>query len=187
MKHFYATREFYIPSGSTKVADKQSDAIAYVYERNGHPCAMVFYGKQAKPVWSYRFRSTEERERRVREAFSNRKAWNDRNATRRQERNAETHNLQIGHILKSSWGYDQTNVDFYQVTKIVSPKMVELRKIASTFGKALSAMSQTVFPVADQFLSEPMRKRAGRGGIKIADYAYAYLWDGRAAYSSDYH
>lgn len=38
------------------------------------------------------------------------------------------HSLREGDILYSSWGYDQTNVDFYQVMRI-TPKKVVLRKL----------------------------------------------------------
>ena len=34
----------------------------------------------------------------------------------------------LGTVFVASWGYDQTNVDFYKVTK-VTPKGVRLRKI----------------------------------------------------------
>lgn len=45
------TREFYIPKGAVKVADKQSDAVAYLYSTPaGQPAVRVFYGKQSKPV-----------------------------------------------------------------------------------------------------------------------------------------
>ena len=38
----------FVPKGSIKVADKLSDAIAYVYvSRNGKPAAVVYYGKQS--------------------------------------------------------------------------------------------------------------------------------------------
>ena len=38
------------------------------------------------------------------------------------------HSLREGNILYSSWGYDQTNVDFYQVVRI-TPKKVVLREL----------------------------------------------------------
>lgn len=38
------------------------------------------------------------------------------------------HNIKIGDIFYNSWGYEQTNVDFYQVVK-TTPKTITLRKI----------------------------------------------------------
>ena len=39
-----------------------------------------------------------------------------------------THGVKIGDVFVESWGYDQTNVDFYQVTRVM-PKSVEIRAI----------------------------------------------------------
>ena len=56
------------------------------------------------------------------------------NATRREMRQAEkkaaTHELRCGDIVYSSWGYEQTNVDFYQVVQVVSAKSVRVRRIS---------------------------------------------------------
>lgn len=185
---YQPAREFYIPSGALKVADKASDAVAYVYaDRDQAPCALVFFGKQSKPIWRYRFRSVADREKRIGEAFASRRARHAAHDQRRAERAAETHKLQVGHILKSSWGYEQTNVDFYQVTAVISAKMVEIRPIASTTGKDMCSMSRSVLPVLNAFTGDPMRKRAGKGGVKIASYAWAFVWDGTPAFESSWH
>lgn len=180
-------RTFSIVKGALKVADKNSDAVAYVYDRNGQLFAQMFFGKQAKPVWHYRFRTEADRAKRIADAFASRQQVAAYRNNRKAERAAETHNLQVGHVLVASWGYDQTNVDFYQVTKIISDKMVEVRKIASMSGAALSSMSGTVLPVIDHFTGEPMRKRAGRGSIKIDSSRWASVWDGKPKYESSYH
>ena len=39
------------------------------------------------------------------------------------------HGVKVGDVFVESWGYDQTNVDFYQVTK-TTKKMVEIKPIA---------------------------------------------------------
>ena len=45
----------YIPKGARKVADRQSDAVAYLYETAGKPYAIAYCGKRAKPDWHHRF------------------------------------------------------------------------------------------------------------------------------------
>ena len=40
------------------------------------------------------------------------------------------HPLQIGSILYTSWGYEQTNIDFYQVIELIGTSTVVLREIA---------------------------------------------------------
>ncbi len=39
-----------------------------------------------------------------------------------------SHGVKVGDVFVESWGYDQTNVDFYQVTRAM-PKSVEIRAI----------------------------------------------------------
>lgn len=56
------SRNVYIPNGAVMVADTASDAIAYAYDTaSGKPCAMVFYGKQSKPVHHCSYRDDERR------------------------------------------------------------------------------------------------------------------------------
>lgn len=177
----------FVPKGSIKINDKHSDAVAYLYERLGHPCVMIYVGKQTKPIANYRFKSNQAREKTIRETFAARQQRTALKTKHRAERKAETHSLQIGHVLQASWGYDQTNVDFYQVTKIISPKMVELRKIGSTETESTGSMSGKVMPMIDHFIGEPMRKRVGRsGGARIDSVRYANVWNGKPAYESSY-
>jgi hypothetical protein len=95
---------------------------------------------------------------------------------------AAKHNLKAGDLLISSWGYDQTNVDFYEVVG-VSASMIRIRKRNSEIKPVLapgggSTMSGTISP-ADGFASEEVLSRRVNplGGVKIESYAYAYAWD----------
>jgi hypothetical protein len=102
MVRFQDSRAFYIPRPSIKVADKASDAIAYLYERDGRPFAALFVGKQAKPVWHHWFRDLTKREARVRHGFETRRAQLASKAESRAKRRAEGHCLTVGDILSSS-------------------------------------------------------------------------------------
>ena len=119
------TRTRYIPLGSAKVADKRSDAVAYVYASGGAPAAVVYYGRQSKPVMHCRYRSEANRSDAVRRYFKARQDALEAKA----KHAAEGHTLQVGDILSSSWGYEQVNVDFYEVVA-VSKCMVTLRELA---------------------------------------------------------
>jgi hypothetical protein len=73
MPRFIRTR--YIPSGSLKVADKQSDAVAYLYAggKSGRLNAIIYYGKQTKSVAFHSYRTEAEREANVRDWFEARR------------------------------------------------------------------------------------------------------------------
>lgn len=97
--------------------------------------------------------------------------------------------LTVGTILCSTWGYDQTNVDFYEVVT-ATPRTVQLRKIAKHRVEA-GHMSYSVQPLAGQFTGEPFRRKvhdySGRPSVEINGYANAYGWTGKAVAESDYH
>lgn len=88
--------------------------------------------------------------------------------------------MKMGDILYSSWGYDQTNIDFYQVTKVMA-KSVMIAQIKSDMPKGEEGfMTGKVIPVKDAFVGAPMLKKITKsGGCKIASYAWAGPWDGK--------
>lgn len=181
------TRDFYIHKGATKIADKQSDAVAYVYERNNVLFAQMFFGKQAKPAWHYRFADAAKREKAIKSSFANWQESQSRKAAYRAERVAATHNFETGHVLRASWGYDQTNVDFYQVTKVISPKMVELRSAVLGRNDNASSLQHDELPdfrlpswqlghlQKRQWLLRCNPDRRGRG-IRLQSIAFRRSW-----------
>jgi hypothetical protein len=180
-------REAYIPTGAVKVTCKAAPAIAYVYTNaRGRPCAVAFLGARAKPVWCYSFANEVARERRVRQFFEGAAETAAFKAKRSQERK-RPHTLEVGHVLESSWGYDQTNVDFYQVTAIIGPRMVEIRQIHGKRVAETAWLQGHVVPDLDNFKGEPMRKIAShRGRVTIDHGRGASVWDGRPVSYSAY-
>lgn len=95
------------------------------------------------------------------------------------EGKTKTHGLEIGDVLYSSWGYDQTNIDYYQVVELVGKTMVSVRKIACEREQIEWEQGRSV-PAINEFIGEPMRRKVkvfdstGRGSISITSYAWAY-------------
>lgn len=171
------SREFYIPQGAVKVADKQSDAVAYLYTASqGSPCARVFYGKQSKPVASYRYRSDAERERNVRALFEGRRSWLSRIAERRASDKAAGRGLEVGDIVRTCWGYEQTNVEFFEITALVGDKMVELRELAQVREGTGWEQGRCV-PQSGSYIGEPIRRVARDGRVKIDDVRSGSKWN----------
>ena len=77
--------------------------------------------------------------------------------------------MEIGTILVNMWGYDQTNVDFYQVTK-ATEKTVVIRQIAAEKLKEEDLIG-CVRPMKDKFIGEPMRRKI----IKAYGYTFVSL------------
>lgn len=96
--------------------------------------------------------------------------------------------MKVGDILVSKWGYEQTNVSFYEVVKS-TPKTVELVKIEkATTPTAL--MQFAAMPLPGKHQGEKFRRRVNTcssiPSCRITDYEYAYLWDGKPAHGTCY-
>ena len=68
--------------------------------------------------------------------------------------------IEIGHILSASWGYDQTNIDYYKVIRKTAA-MVELQAIGQIYVESASSMSEYVMPDVDNELYDTCWVHAG--------------------------
>jgi len=90
---------------------------------------------------------------------------------------------EVGDILYSSWGYDQTNVDFYQIVATTG-KSVKIREIGQKVVRS-TVGADYVVAVPNDFQSSPMTKRIRPGApIKISSFQRAYPWDGKPRYQT---
>lgn len=168
----------YIPDGATPQTRDGVDAIVYWYTlKNGQPGGVAYHGNAVKSDWFFRFRSEDARQKRTEEFFDQWKAHAVTMQERAQKRTAYRHTLKIGDILKASWGYDQTNVDYYEVTAIVSGQTVEVREIGA-ISHDTGWLQGDCVPSPGRYLSDPMRKRVTEGNcVKFASFAsYKYAW-----------
>lgn len=177
----------HVPAAAVKVADKHSDAVVYVYRAaGGDPAAIGYHGKAAKADFWLRFRSQARLEAHVREYFANRQAY-ARMIAERTRKASQPHKLEVGHVLVASWGYEQTNIDWFQVTRVISATMVEVRPIAADTEDTAWAQGRCI-PKIDAFTGEASRHRVTNGEwVKINESVRAHLWDGRPRSWSSYH
>jgi hypothetical protein len=160
------TREFYVPKGAVKIADKNSDAIVYIYaDRAGRPCARGFSGKRNKPDWSFYFNTDKARAQRIEQFFAGRRSIAGRKAADKAERAAFQHDFKVGDILNTCWGYEQTNREFFEVVAVKS-KSVVVREIAQVT-EATGWERGICVPQPGQYVGEPLLRRAGRYGVRI--------------------
>lgn len=193
MARFTFDRSFYIPAGAVKVADKASDAVAYIFEQAGRPCAKVFFGKQAKPVGYHSFKTAAQRETSVIRYFEGRRATLAAKSGYKANRLVKNA-LVVGDILSASWGYEQTNVDFYEVTEIAGQHVV-ICKIGVDSQDTGWAQGRCV-PQSGAFVGEPMQKLVQYGDQVKVGHTHASKWNtstvagvpvGPALHFSSYH
>lgn len=187
---FKLPRESYIPKGAIKVADKLSDAVAYLrVNSKGKPSATVFFGKQSKPVANYWYRDEAQREKAVRELFESRQARMAMMSKHKDEAKAFVHSVQVGDIFTTCWGYDQTNREAFEVVE-VRGKHAILREIAmasETHGPADRIVPQSGAFLTPRYEGDdrglPIRRLiqgySGSAHIKIDDVRSASPWGKR--------
>ena len=96
----------------------------------------------------------------------------------------------VDDIFVDSWGYEQTQVDAYQVVEKIGNATIVLRPIACrTVEGSEGRDCQHVVPVFGAFTSEEtITRRIGEFGIRMNSYSSAYQWDGkREFYNSWYY
>jgi hypothetical protein len=115
----------------------------------------------AKPIFNYRFRSLAEMIDWLNKNLDRRleiKAYEE--ARRAEKKKAlEVNPFQVGQLLYDSWGYDQTNIDFYQVIEVKN-KSVVIQPIEGKMvpSQGYSSMAGLTAPVANSFYGDPIRK-----------------------------
>lgn len=182
-------REFYVPKGAMKITDKQSSAVAYVQTYDsGRVHALGLFGKAQKPNFHYTFKSVERAERHVRQFFQNCREHQANRAQRKEQRTIFAHAAKVGDVYKTCWGYDQTNVEFFEIVEIKG-KYAILREIAAESISNGSGQDR-LMPMSGAFLEPrykdddrglPIRRLIQDGYIKIDEVRHGRPWGTRVA------
>jgi hypothetical protein len=178
-----AKKERYIPAGYVPLAiENAADVVVYTNNDNGKFSAICFAGKAVNPTWYYLFRSEEAMLAQVAKTVNNRIARAAEVAKYKAERLAPT-NLKEGDILYCSWGYDQTQVDFYKVKEVVGNNRIKIVPMTAIVAKQSTGAD---YMVAGEEKGTPMLKVANgrQNSVKITSYSNAYLWDGQPKYET---
>ena len=197
------TREVYRPNGVPPIiVDPELGIEVYAWSDDRAHYAKIFSGKRAKPDVYYRYNLTDKGLLARNMCIEDRVDAVRRHAAEKKAKLAAKkiwrHGVVVGDIFRASWGYDQTNIDYYQVTALIGEHFVEVRKIGAhreSNGLMLQGVS---VPVPGKFLTEPdlsrpqinghypvklkpprkMRPQCGYNGepyLSIASYALATL------------
>jgi len=148
--------------------------------------AIAYRGKARNHEWFYRFRSIEHRDETIEKFFDGVEARKRLMDERKEKRKSFRHDLKVGDILVNSWGYDQTNVDFYQVIR-TTEKSVTLRMVRSQLTEDIPGpMAGYVTPVFGKFCGEEFTKPVREGNSVPMKFGYCGKCDRRPKYSSWY-
>lgn len=104
--------------------------------------------------------------------------------------------IKAGDILTDSWGYEQTNVEFYLVTKIISACKIEIVELGHIETETNSAMSGYVIPDQNNRIGDPIQKTVSQdsyekanGGwhVKISSCISLTPWDRQPCFQSSWY
>lgn len=115
-----------------------------------------------KQIWGYRFGNQEQLNEYIEKYISN-KEKSVKDAEKRKAENKardlkEREAVKVGDIFCYSWGWEQTNVNFYQVVEKPSASTIIVREIGYKSLEETSWASEKVRPVKDSFISKETEK-----------------------------
>lgn len=147
----------YIPNDAQELTRLDCSAIVYAYTNTAAmPAAIAYYSAtNNKPAFHYRFRNENQRAAYVEKFFNDcadkERATAQRKAEQKAAKAGFTNPIKPGDVLYASWGYDQTNIDFFQVIATTG-KTVTFRPIMSELtSDGAEYMSGRVLPKKNAF------------------------------------
>src|SRR4029077_20462667 len=146
-------RRIYIPKGAIKIENEQAQSVVYTHEASlGRFSAMGFAGKALKPTFHYRFSSADRRAQYIAQFFEGQARRIQRRKDSNEARKAFQHAVKVGDVFYTSWGYDQTNVEYFQVVGLRGAKQVLVRAIGKHYEET-GFMSGKSAPKPGDFLA----------------------------------
>lgn len=168
------TKTRWVPEGATLFhKNAVLNLEVYTYHRGAQPVAIGYHGRCTKPSLHGTYKNDASLREYVSQLETSLEEHRARVAARRK---AVPHDVKVGDIFRASWGYDQTNIDYYQCVGLVGTTMGTFRRIASQSQETAGMQGESV-PAVGHFIDEPFRARI-RGGdtpaIRIYSFANAY-------------
>ncbi len=153
----------YIPKNSTPI-EEPGLGIVYVAPsstRPGYYHAIGYVGTAGKSAFNYIFKTDLELDAYVDKFFAGLLAHQQFVKDRRIEYN-KPHTFKVGEIITNSWGYDQTNVDWYRVSRTTEHYVWLVPVCANLYASdGCSPMSGTESVTLDENL-KPIDKENGQ-------------------------
>ena len=161
----------------TKIPDDE----VLVLKNEDRLIAVAWSGKRSKYDWYYRFRDKKQMDKYISDYFCKlediARLKIERKEQKKKEKQEFFDSIQVGDIFVDSWGYDQTNVDFYKVTKKLKAS-IKIVKIASETITDLNS-SLLVVPRESIHCSKEITKVPQDGYIRTSSFSHATPWSGK--------
>jgi hypothetical protein len=169
----------YIPEGYELSWDDQDLGIQVYYKESPTIGGLCFVGRAIKPTWHYRFKNAEQRQAEVTKTFERVYSRAKIKAEKKAELASIKHDVKVGDIFLSSWGYDQTNIDYYEVIAVSGKSVTACEIGAHSEGNGLYLQGVSV-PQPGAFIGKPFKKliqyHSATSGPHIKVCSHRHAW-----------
>lgn len=169
------------------ITEQYGELLFFMYHslKYNKPAAGYFAKRGIKPSENYAFKSNEDRA----EWITKKKLAHDKDRQEERERLAkyevDRQKFVAGAILVSSWGWEQTNIDFYIILERKGD-FVLLQEIGQQREYTGFEQGKCV-PNPEEKKGQPFRKKVTKyGSVNLESYKYCGLWDGKPEHWTAY-
>jgi hypothetical protein len=174
----------YIPKDYILLNNNESDLLFYTNNGlNNYWSAICYTKKSFRKTWFYRFKDKEQMIKTINNTIASFKERKQQVEKNRQER-FKPHSLKINDILYCSWGYDQTNIDFFKVKNLIGKNKIEVVKMTNEFVSS-GCQSNYVRPGTETKKTSVHIVDGKYNSIRIYSFASASKWNGDALRETD--
>ena len=148
--------------------------VAVLYK----PTPKATHSKE-KMLFGFRFPNDEKRLNYLNQDYQNRvkslEAKNKYKSEKKLQNEIDCNNVNVGDIFKDSWGYEQTNVDYFQVVAKPSKSFIVVKKINyELIDETVSNMSAYVKPCLNSFKDDiEMKFKLIGDSFKSSSFSWA--------------
>ncbi len=175
-------------SDVTTVFGEDGATVAYFYTgNNGKPSMLTYVGKRGKENSRYYYVDEKQRQAALTRFIEGVVYRQEQKEAAVAERKSSTTKLNVGDVVYTSWGYDQTNIDYFMITEISkTKKSVKVSKMTQAIRQATGPDSADVVPTLDTLDPGGRWFRTwGDYNVTNVDGSHTgYPWDGKPNYSS---
>ena len=148
--------------------------VAVLYK----PTPKAKFSKE-KQIFGFRFLNEDRRLEYINEDYLNRvknqEAKEKYKSDKKIKNKSDLLNVKVGEIFKDSWGYEQTNVDYFQVVAKPSSSFIVVKKINyELIDETVSNMSAYVKPLINSFKNdEELKFKLNGASFKSSSFSWA--------------
>lgn len=148
--------------------------VAVLYK----PTPKAKFSKE-KQIFGFRFLNEDRRLEYINEDYLNRvknqEAKEKYKSDKKIKNKSDLLNVKVGDIFKDSWGYEQTNVDYFQVVAKPSSSFIVVKKINyELIDETVSNMSAYVKPLINYFKNdEELKFKLNGASFKSSSFSWA--------------